>query len=265
VDYQTIRQKLLERPVTVRGKRYYVAETDLLLDEAQVIAHARMRADARSDPMNPPKNQAFIDKRQRLLAISRNGRIVRWNAGLTLTYAIDESTFAKAEYQTVRANMRDATAAWAGVCGIRFEHREGQDHAGGTATRDALFTVSKTDAGGEFIAAAFFPTDPPDRRAVVIDPSYFAPALGFDTVGVLRHELGHVLGFRHEHIREGAPAGCLHEELEDTTAVTRYDPQSVMHYLCGGLGSPELQLTDVDQEGAKVIYGPPFTTFEMVS
>ena len=65
---------------------------------------------------------------------------------------------------------------------------------------ELVFTVRHVDAGGQFIAAAFFPTYPPLRRRVLIDPSYFADDLSFDRVGVLRHELGHVLGFRHEHI-----------------------------------------------------------------
>src|SRR5258705_182690 len=79
------------------------------------------------------------------------------------------------------------------------------DGTPGVASEGALFTVRFLDVGGQFIAAAFSPNDPISRRRVVIDPSYFAAQPSFDPIGVLRHELGHVLGFRHEHIRQGAP------------------------------------------------------------
>jgi hypothetical protein len=264
-DYEKIRAKLLERPVMIRGTRYYVAETDLLLDDAQVIGHAQMRAAARRQPDKPPPNHAFVGGRKRLLAISKQGRIVRWAQGFTLTYAIDASTCSNAEYETVRENMSEAAGEWSGACGIRFEHRDAQDHVAIAATREVVFTVSREDMRGELVAAAFFPTDPSNRRRVVIDPSYFSATLSYDPVGVLRHELGHVLGFRHEHIRAAAPPGCLYEELDDTKAVTAYDSQSVMHYLCGDAGSAGLELTDVDREGARAIYGAPYTQFEYVT
>jgi hypothetical protein len=99
---------------------------------------------------------------------------------------------------------------------------------------------------------------------VLIDPSYFDAGLSFNKVGVLRHELGHVLGFRHEHIRSGAPPACPDEDLWGTIDLTQYDPQSVMHYFCGGAGSPELALTELDRIGSQKLYGPPFNTFTFV-
>jgi hypothetical protein len=111
--------------------------------------------------------------------------------------------------------------------------------------------------GGALIAAAFFPNDPVDRRRVIIDPVYYAADLGFDRVGILRHELGHVLGFRHEHIRSQAPPLCPDEETDGVLNLTDYDPQSVMHYFCGEVGSRELTITELDRIGAQVVYGPP--------
>jgi hypothetical protein len=92
---------------------------------------------------------------------------------------------------------------------------------------------------------------------VWIDPSFFVPTLPFDRVGVLRHELGHVLGFRHEHIRSGAPPICPDEATHHTIDLTQYDPQSVMHYFCGNVGSKQLAITAVDRAGARLVYGPP--------
>jgi len=58
--------------------------------------------------------------------------------------------------------------------------------------------------------------------------NYSAFATGVVTSqGVFRHELGHVLGLRHEHIR--AP-GTFCTEDSSWRGVTAYDSASVMHY-----------------------------------
>ena len=112
-----------------------------------------------------------------------------------------------------------------------------------------MFVVREFDADGKFIASAFFPNDPVERRRADIDPSYYTTS--FDKVGVLRHELGHVLGFRHEHIRNEAPPVCPNEPLWDTKVLTKYDPKSVMHYFCGGVGSNALKISELDRKGAR--------------
>jgi hypothetical protein len=77
----------------------------------------------------------------------------------------------------------------------------------------------------------------------------------------MRHELGHSLGFRHEHIRADRPDLFDPESTEHTVAITAYDPRSVMHYVAGGLGDPQLRFTKLDRAGARQIYGGPFTEF----
>ncbi len=44
-----------------------------------------------------------------------------------------------------------------------------------------------------------------------------------------------------------------------------YDPQSVMHYFRGGVGSPQLAITSLDQTGSQSVYGPPLAGFTDVS
>jgi hypothetical protein len=125
-----------------------------------------------------------------------------------------------------------------------------------------VFPVRFINANGAFIASSFFPTDIQSRWRMLIDPSYFATT--FDHVGVLRHELGHVLGFRHEHTRPDAPPVCPDEPLGDTINLGAYDPRSVMHYFCGGVGSRSLEITEVDRAGSQLVYGPPLADFEVV-
>jgi hypothetical protein len=58
---------------------------------------------------------------------------------------------------------------------------------------------------------------------------------------------------------------CPGEPLFGTTPLTDYDPQSVMHYFCGGVGSDQLAITDVDRAGAVRLYGSPRSAFEFVT
>ena len=266
-DFGVIHRHLARDPVVVRGHRLFVAEQDILLDDDALVEYAQQAAAAERKPEDAPPDHSFVDRGHRLLARTRGGLMVRWRDGLSLTYAVDEASFARTrDYETVAANMLEATKAWQDACGIRFAHRaEADDLVAGERPDDIVFIVTRVDAMSGLIAAAFFPDDPRDRRTVVICPSYFAATLSFDRVGVLRHELGHVLGFRHEHIRQAGWRGCGPESLADTSPLTAYDSKSVMHYLCDGVGSPALELTDVDREGAVRLYGPPLEQFHLVS
>jgi hypothetical protein len=261
--------------VTVDNEDFFVVESDLILDDDQLAIYAVNEERRKAEqvlglaPGSLETGVANIGPEPMsgaLVGISvQGGKIVRWQENLTLTYCVLRGTFTSQDrYELVRENMQEATEDWQALCGIRFEHKAELDESPGTENPGVLFTVREFDAGGQFIAAAFFPTDPRNRRRVLIDGSYFAPGLRFDEVGVLRHELGHVLGFRHEHIRSEAPAACPDEPLFGATPLTAYDPQSVMHYFCGGVGSPELALTELDRLGSQKLYGPPFDQFFFV-
>ena len=249
------------RRVTIGDRQFYVLEGDLLMDDVQLAEYAIRKTD--DSDTEPVVEDQLGGGTSKLLAVARNGKIVRWELGKVLTYYIAKETFSPEQYIIVRDSIRDATEDWMKVCGIQFEYQPQLD-TNNTKRNDALFSVRFLDAGGAFIAAAFFPDDPPARRIVVIDPSFFIPGLLFNKVGVLRHELGHVLGFRHEHIRSGAPAGCPGEPLFDTIDLTKYDPTAVMHYFCGGVGNKELEITNLDREGARRVYGLPISTFNFV-
>jgi hypothetical protein len=37
-----------------------------------------------------------------------------------------------------------------------------------------------------------------------------------------------------------------------------------MHYFCGGVGSRDLKITDLDRQGAQKLYGPPLSSLQLV-
>jgi len=257
--------------VTIDGQTYYLAEGDTLLDVDQLEIYAG----ARQQENEVRKARAAADKAgfgqtrvgsqsQALIAMTSGGKIVRWKPGTVLSYRVAKGTFGDdVKYQMVVKNMAKATLEWMDTCGVEFKHMKELDGKPGVLPEGALFSVREIDAGGRFIASAFFPNDPKDRRRVLIDPSYYDTA--FDKVGVLRHELGHVLGWRHEHISHDAPPACPDEDDFDQQKITQYDPKSVMHYFCGGVGSRELKISDIDRTGSVQIYGPPLKQVSFIS
>jgi hypothetical protein len=266
-----VKKRLAPKKVTLDGEPYWVAEGDQLLDEDQLpfyVEQLNVRAQQRQFQSDAAAlGESGLDSgRSELIGITGpDGRLVRWRDGRVLNYCVLKNTFgSNQEYLLARQSIEKATKAWMDTCGIEFRHEVAKDASPSTQVDGVLFTVRKIDAGGRFIAAAFFPTDPPARRRVFIDPSFFTNGLTFDRVGVLRHELGHVLGFRHEHIRAEAPASCPDEDLADTSVLTGYDPKSVMHYFCGNVGSRELLITDVDRTGAQRLYGLPLSSYQFV-
>ncbi len=258
------------RTTVVDGTRYYVAEGDLLFEEAELGLYA-LRREGNRDIAQVTEGASFRASAaappEALVAMVTNGKILRWQPILArnLAYRVVRHSFPDlGSYELVSHSMREAAQAWEATCGVRFHHRADLDEVPGMGPDAALFSVRWHDDRA-LIASAFFPHFPRHRRFVLITPRFFAADLGFDRIGVLRHELGHVLGFRHEHIRSEAPPDCPGEDLFDAQNLTKYDPRSVMHYFCGGVGSRELEITSVDRTGSEQVYGPPLGSFDEVA
>jgi hypothetical protein len=247
--FQALLQKLPRIELvdhTGQAALYYLLEGDVMATASQVRARLRElhpSQAAQKKPASPGELLVMTDEQ---------GHDAVWPPGKrNLTYAIDRKRFSEADYQFIVAAMREAAKAWeeaCDTCGISFQHRSELDNA--PSTNLVTFVVSYVDTN-RFIAAAFFPNDPPRKRFLVIGPQFFTT--DFNRVGVLRHEIGHILGYRHMQI-VGIP-GCDTEDPNWRAVTAQYDRLSVMHYFCGGGGSRALDLSQQDRADHRKLYG----------
>lgn len=235
--------------IKLNGKKFWVVEGDLPLSEAELLGYARRRIARRTEP---------IEERSRLVVeVDEEQRIKRWSPGLYLTFAILKNTFpSDSLYQTVVDATLAATNDWESICGIKFEHQAHLDNGEFSSGERPLFVIRWHPQVKNLLAVAFFPDWAEEDRNIYIMNKFYTDGF-YQPVGIMRHELGHVLGFRHEHIRSGAPADCPNEDTADTFNFGQYDPGSVMHYFCGGVGTQEMEFSKEDRIWAKEIYGPP--------
>jgi len=200
--------------------------------------------------------QFYIENVQQggLAVMTAGGADVKWDAATAqnITYCV--STGFGSRYSTVVNAMAQAAGAWEAAGNVNFVHKSDQDGACAAKNKNVIFDVRPVNVGGQYLARAFFPNTSRNGRNVLIDNSAFT-SQGISLDGVLRHELGHALGFRHEHTRP--EAGVCFED-NNWRGLTTYDSGSVMHYpQCNGTNSWALTLTTKDKTGAAALYGAP--------
>jgi hypothetical protein len=214
----------------------------------------RIQGQVATPPQKVAVDGLMLSRSQLTLAII-GGEEALWSTQQkrTLTYCVSNGF--GAQHEKVVSEMESATRAWEQVANVDYIHVAAQDAACTAQNNAVLFDVNPVDVDGDYLARAFFPGEPRAARNVYVDLTALAldPNGELQLVGVLRHELGHTIGFRHEHTRPESGA-CF--EDNDFKPITAYDKLSVMHYpQCNGGTSWKLLLTNADKSGAACVYG----------
>jgi len=197
------------------------------------------------------------------LTIERfNGKDSKWSdtAKRQLTYCVSDD-FGKLHADVVASMARVTDGGWEVFADVDFIYQPSQDSNCNTGNSSILFSVEPNHAtqeyGKETAARAFFPHYAKSIRNIEIYDISLEPNYLQFLDKTLAHEVGHTLGFRHEHIRvnqTGMGSSCQ-EAFGNARTITEYDSSSIMHYKhCHGEENPGL-FSATDFEGAQMMYG----------
>jgi hypothetical protein len=203
--------------------------------------------------------QEGLGQAQQPLIANYPGYLAVWSvpAALNITYCISGASFG-GDYANVMTAMHTAAADWRATgASIQFIHSSMLDTNCNNST-GVVFNVRKADnpppgSPAPPLARAFFPGATRYNSELLIWPGALGNISPLTLAGILRHELGHVLGFRHEHTRP--EAGTCFED-NNWRSLTTYDSASVMHYpQCNGTNlTGDLVLTPTDAVGVRAQY-----------
>ena len=188
---------------------------------------------------------------QSLVINTVGGADDKWSAttARNLTYCVSDR-FGSYKSAMVSA-MQSGAGQWeAASSGVNFTYVPSADANCTVNNNTVLFSVEPVNTT-QYIARAFFPSTPDSQRNVLVDDSIWTSG-SWTPSNILAHELGHALGFRHEHTRP--EAGTCFED-NNWRPLTPYDSASIMHYpQCNG-SSSDLSMTETDRQGARSVYG----------
>lgn len=229
---------------------------DFLIGNASVISKIILKT-------NDPQIEKIIIERDIYL------RPLLWPHPSTITYAIARNSFLNdAYYLQAQLAVQQAAYDWEGLTGVKMVYLKQFDNQVQfndiranlpPALQMVLVYQRYNSAIFEDLkeyqktwAIAFNREFPRDLRLIRLCQKFFEETR-IPRSGILRHEIGHIMGFRHEHAI-AAGTNCPMEDLGMATPLGPYDPNSVMHYTCGLFNNYNYNFSFQDSIGIKSIY-----------
>ena len=247
LTYDEFKAQAYQEPDT---GNYIVNGDELVESEDQMQVHYDAYLTSVADAEDRANGIGKIE--QSLIINTVGGADDKWSASAAqnITYCISSKSFGS-RYNTMVSAMNSATGAWEAAGRVNFVHVSSQDGNCTSRNKNVVFDVNQVTTS-QYLARAFFPSSSRRSRNILVASDSFGNIAPWTLTGVLRHELGHTIGFRHEHTR---PESGTCFENNQWRALTAYDSSSVMHYpQCNGTQNGDLVLTNLDKAGASVAY-----------
>jgi serine protease len=224
----------------------YIIDSDVtVLDEAalrEVYERSRSRAGS-------------VGVTRSALVVNQVGGVDdRWPDGqhLNITYCVSDA-FGALNQARVAAAMEAAAASWEESGFVNFVHEPFHDASCDENQADVAFDVRPGETS--WLARSFRPSYPRAERSLLLTQEALGQPSGRTLTDILRHELGHVLGFDHETTRADPDHTCF--EDAEWRALTPYDSSSAMTSpTCIQSSNWDFELTATDREGLAVLYAP---------
>lgn len=241
--------------IHINDRVFYVTEGDILISRSKLLS--RIWSNDIYDMFSPgaPRQPTHYRIQKSILrydAIKKE--VIKWKR-FPVTFCFDRASFKQdlSKFNIVKNNFLKAVNEWREVSGVSFDYKEELDNMRNIkpgVDTDFVITYFEDESKKkkEFVATAFFPEDPLDMRVIAVYPAYWTTE--YDKIGIFRHELGHIFGFRHEEMSKSryVPIFCRKKGTTDQVYIgDTYDKVSVMHYFCGGNGSTALSFSDNDK------------------
>lgn len=186
-----------------------------------------------------------------IVGLNSNSKRNIWSQTMRqqLTYCISDQ-FKGLKPKLTKA-FEDAVKDWQRYANVRFIYLREHDKNCNSSNTNVLFRVNMFSDERGYAARAFLPYASRSQRNILFSKKFVSGSSRI-LLYLTKHELGHVLGFRHEHIHAENNGRC--SEGGRYSSVTSYDKLSIMHYQqCDGKPLKSFLSRD-DKKGAAIVY-----------